>query len=55
MLRSIILLYSGAAIVWLTCSRNLTALKKICSMQMSSPLGGMDFAPYFELLAREVD
>jgi hypothetical protein len=54
-LRSIILLCSGAVIVWLTCSGNLTALKKICSVQMSSPLGVMDFPPYFELVAREGD
>jgi hypothetical protein len=54
-LRSIILLCSGAVVVWLTCSGNLTALKKICSVQMSSPLGVMDFPPYFELVAREVD
>ncbi len=55
MLRSIILLCSGAVVVWFTCSGNLRALKKICSVQMSSPLGVMDFYPYFELVAREVD
>jgi hypothetical protein len=52
-LRSIILLCSGAVVVWFTCSGNLRALKKICSVQMSSPLGdGLDSDEEAALAAR---